>query len=221
MGKQEQVEQALERIISQGRWRLLDKLPPERTLALELCVSRNTLRTALRSLCGRGILEVRPGKGTIVRTLPPNRPFSTSLLESLRLKTEAFMLVMPPLAMQCAFQIKPSNVLALEMLLPKAGIALRSYNIRDFSEIQATFFIKLIDVLNNTHLTAMAMRIIPEGKELVKLLGFYKLARSEPLFSTLARLLNAMRHVEPQQAVDCTSEYAAIILLLLKDIKSS
>ena len=43
-----------------------DKLPSERVLADDLGISRNLVREALRGLVGMGILETRPGSGTIV-----------------------------------------------------------------------------------------------------------------------------------------------------------
>ncbi len=47
-----------------------DRLPPERQLARELGVSRNTLREAIAALCLAGLLELRHCSGTFVRTMP-------------------------------------------------------------------------------------------------------------------------------------------------------
>lgn len=44
-----------------------DKLPPERSLASTFGVSRNSVRTAIRTLAEQGILESRQGDGTYVR----------------------------------------------------------------------------------------------------------------------------------------------------------
>lgn len=219
MEKQEQIERKLEQVISQGRWQVLDRLPPERLLAEEFSVSRNTLRTAIRALCGRGILETKRGSGTIVRMMPGARHRTTSLSESLRLKTEAFRLLMPPLVWQSALRVTPSALLSLELLLPQAGAALRNYNIRDFAQIQSKFFIELSRALNNAYLAQITAVLLPEGRELIKLLESHKLSRSEPLFSALVRLLNALRRREPEAASECVAEYAAIILQLLKDVR--
>ena len=43
-----------------------DKLPPERSLASTFGVSRNSVRTAIRTLADQGVLESRHGDGTYV-----------------------------------------------------------------------------------------------------------------------------------------------------------
>lgn len=43
-----------------------DRLPPERDLARQMGVSRQTLRTSIRSLSANGFLQVRRGSGTFV-----------------------------------------------------------------------------------------------------------------------------------------------------------
>jgi len=45
-----------------------DKLPPERELAEKMLVSRNTLRGLLRSLEAHGLVSIKPGSGTFLRT---------------------------------------------------------------------------------------------------------------------------------------------------------
>lgn len=55
--------------IGQGTYRAGGKLPPEREMAQELNVSRITLRQAIASLRGLGIIESHHGSGNYVRTL--------------------------------------------------------------------------------------------------------------------------------------------------------
>ena len=70
MNKQKAIEQKLEQALLEGRWKLFERLPSERVLAEEFSVNRTTLRAALSSLAGRGILETIHGSGTRVRALP-------------------------------------------------------------------------------------------------------------------------------------------------------
>lgn len=74
MDKQERIEQQIETALLQGRWGLFDRLPSERELASEFRINRATLRSAIRTLAGRGILETRRGSGTVVRALPGTPP---------------------------------------------------------------------------------------------------------------------------------------------------
>ena len=56
----------LEKRILEGSWKSGDRLPPERLLALELGVSRPSLREAMQQLVSRGLLTTRHGGGTFV-----------------------------------------------------------------------------------------------------------------------------------------------------------
>src|SRR5687767_3548282 len=64
-----------ERIISQisdaiisGELKPGDRLPPERELAEQFGVSRTVIRDAIKTLSGRGIVQVRRGAGIFVAT---------------------------------------------------------------------------------------------------------------------------------------------------------
>jgi GntR family transcriptional regulator len=56
--------------VQDGRWRVGDRLPSEPQLALELGMSRATLREALRLLISDGLLNRRHGIGTFVARVP-------------------------------------------------------------------------------------------------------------------------------------------------------
>jgi DNA-binding FadR family transcriptional regulator len=61
------IEQLRERI-ADGTWTLHQRLPTESALATELGVGRSTIREAVRVLVHTGLLEVRQGNGTFVRS---------------------------------------------------------------------------------------------------------------------------------------------------------
>jgi len=58
--------------IDAGIYRTGDRLPPERALAEQMQVSRNSVREALRALALSGIVEAQVGSGTFVKRLPAN-----------------------------------------------------------------------------------------------------------------------------------------------------
>jgi GntR family transcriptional regulator, transcriptional repressor for pyruvate dehydrogenase complex len=49
-----------------------DRLPSERQLAEQLGISRTVVREAIRLLSVRGLVEVKPGRGTYIRALSPH-----------------------------------------------------------------------------------------------------------------------------------------------------
>ena len=78
-----------EKIISQisdaiigGQLEAGDRLPPERELAGQFGVSRTVIRDAVKTLAGRGILQVRRGAGIFVATGEENMVFHLSTLSS-------------------------------------------------------------------------------------------------------------------------------------------
>ena len=67
-----------DRVISQireGQYRAGDRLPTERELAEQLGVGRTSVREGLRFLEKLGVLEIRQGTGTVVRSLSLGKVF--------------------------------------------------------------------------------------------------------------------------------------------------
>src|SRR4051812_22988656 len=58
-------------LVARGDLRPGDRLPPERELALQLGVSRPSVRAALNSLMSMGLLAARRGSGPYVTDGPP------------------------------------------------------------------------------------------------------------------------------------------------------
>ena len=61
----------IRRMIDSGELRPGDRLPSERELAERLSISRGSLRAALHSLAGMGLLQFRHGSGTYITDGPP------------------------------------------------------------------------------------------------------------------------------------------------------
>jgi GntR family transcriptional repressor for pyruvate dehydrogenase complex len=62
----EQVAEQIEKRILDGELRCGDRLPTERDLAEQFHVSRTAVREAMKILAQRGLVDMRPGRGTIV-----------------------------------------------------------------------------------------------------------------------------------------------------------
>jgi len=78
------VTRQMEHLIVEGYLKPGDRLPAERELAQQFGVSRTVVREAVRALVAKGLLEVRPGSGTVVSS--PTRDAVTQSM-SLLLRT--------------------------------------------------------------------------------------------------------------------------------------
>jgi GntR family transcriptional repressor for pyruvate dehydrogenase complex len=62
----EQIAQQIEQRILSGELRSGDRLPTERELAEQFHASRTAVREAMKSLAQKGLVDMRPGRGTII-----------------------------------------------------------------------------------------------------------------------------------------------------------
>lgn len=70
--KRSLVDQALEQLrlrIAQGAWAIGERLPTEPELSAELGISRNTVREAMRVLAFSGLIDIRQGDGSYLRSI--------------------------------------------------------------------------------------------------------------------------------------------------------
>lgn len=70
--KRSLVDQALEQLrlrIARGAWAVGERLPTEPELCAELGISRNTVREAMRVLAFSGLIEIRQGDGSYLRSM--------------------------------------------------------------------------------------------------------------------------------------------------------
>lgn len=80
----QQVTDELQRLMLTGKLKEGEKLPSERELCELFGVSRTVVREAIRILQTKGLVEVRPGIGSIVRS-----PSSNQIIEGLSLLIQA------------------------------------------------------------------------------------------------------------------------------------
>jgi GntR family transcriptional repressor for pyruvate dehydrogenase complex len=68
----EQVADHIEELVSSGKLQQGDKLPPERELAEKLGVARGVVREAVKLLGARGLVTIKPGRGTFIAEIGTN-----------------------------------------------------------------------------------------------------------------------------------------------------
>jgi GntR family transcriptional repressor for pyruvate dehydrogenase complex len=71
-GSTEQVVSHVRSLIERGQVRPGDRLPAERDLAVQIGVSRPTVRAGLRALAAMGVVQSRHGSGTFIPAGPPS-----------------------------------------------------------------------------------------------------------------------------------------------------
>jgi DNA-binding transcriptional regulator YhcF (GntR family) len=68
----EQVVYAAKKAVISGQMRSGEEFPSVRTLSRELKINPNTAHKVVAALVSEGLLEVRPGIGTVVAEIPPS-----------------------------------------------------------------------------------------------------------------------------------------------------
>jgi len=115
-------------LITDGRVKPGDKLPPERELAEMLHVSRGSLREAILALESMGLVEPRHGEGTVIRDLsaaPLVNQLSAMLVQKRALVGELLefrLMIEPTLAARAATNATKEEIAHLEEILKRQKI---------------------------------------------------------------------------------------------------
>jgi len=119
----EEIIRQVKQMITEGRLKSGDRLPPERDLAEKFLVSRTSVREALRALESLGLLEIRPGEGTFVREISVEtlvEPLALVMLSQREAVSELFearRLLEPALAALAAVRATPEEIGEMERIL--------------------------------------------------------------------------------------------------------
>lgn len=121
----------LQRLFIDGALNPGDRLPPERELAEKLGVSRNSLREAIRALEVLGIVEVRHGDGTFVKSIDIATflsPVFSVLLEKKYFLIEVLefrRILEPPICRLAAERATDEDLAQLREILDRQGQRVR------------------------------------------------------------------------------------------------
>jgi GntR family transcriptional repressor for pyruvate dehydrogenase complex len=145
--------------IERGTLKRGDQLPPERELAVQLGVSRPTIRAGLRSLATMGIVESRHGTGTFITDGPPALGSeSLSLLATLHGFTHDEMFVARRVLEVCVASLAAEHADAgqlAEMAEEVVGMFAALDNARDFLVHEIRFHRALAGASGNPVLAAL------------------------------------------------------------------
>jgi DNA-binding FadR family transcriptional regulator len=147
----------LSRMIRDGSLVAGDRIPAERELAELVGVSRASVREALRELELRGMLDRRPGRGTVV-TDAPRPELDAGLLGSvdvagrmLREVMDLRAVVEPPITERAAARGTPAEVEALRVLLEDSAEAAQGAepDYRRYVDLDVEFHLALARMTHN------------------------------------------------------------------------
>jgi GntR family transcriptional regulator, transcriptional repressor for pyruvate dehydrogenase complex len=119
----EEIVRQVRALISDGRLKSGDRLPPERDLAEQFRVSRTSVREALRALESRGLIEIQAGEGAFVRDISVDalvEPLALVILphrEAVGELFEARRLLEPAIAALAARRATPEELGEMERVL--------------------------------------------------------------------------------------------------------
>lgn len=141
-------------IIRNGNLEPGDRLPPERKLAEDFGVSRNSIRQAIQALVERKILESRQGDGTYISSSPDFSFSAESIAECidehrelLRDILEFRKMIEPQIASMAASKIRPDEIAWLKIVICDQHMAILSG--KKDNDIDREFHMKLAELSGN------------------------------------------------------------------------
>ena len=214
-------EEAAEQIadkVRNGELRVGDKLPPERALALQMEISRPTLREAVRVLADAGLLEVRrgPGGGMFVATdvVPADlvRQRSTLRLGEVAGVFEARRLLEPEVARLASERATDDDLAPLERsIAAMRTIVERGYRPEDedhFLQLDVQFHLALARAARNETLETL-MRIVFRQLEIARDMAMHVPLIPEWTIDIHVRTLASIRGGDPEEIDIVMDEHLA------------
>ena len=158
----DRVVSEIQTLIVEGRLQPGTQLPPERELAEQLGVSRTVVREAVHILMAKGLLETRPGVGTIVREMTRAQVVEPiSLLVKLRDGDTDFedlhqvrSILEVEIAGLAALQATPGDISSLKQLM--AEMEANVDNADTFAALDTDFHQVLANMTHNPILVLIA-----------------------------------------------------------------
>lgn len=145
--KSAQVAEQIIEAIRSGIYKMGDRLPPERTIAEEMGVSRPSIREALSALQIVGVLESRAGDGTYVVRTPDRHDAVSSLLEEEESPVEALAarrILERAVVQSAALRVNPPARERLAQALDALRRAAEQRDFEAFSAANARFHLEIV-----------------------------------------------------------------------------
>lgn len=181
-----QSERLYERIVSQieqrieaGELKIGDQLPSERELAEQFAVSRTAVREAVKALRQKGLVEIRPGRGTFI-TNGASDTIRSSLGMLMKIGAtkgsgnlvEVREILEPEIAALAATRITDEDIHAMQKAVDIMDTALDNVDV--FVEADLDFHLALAEGTQNPYIPILMDSIIDLLREQRKRIGLTK-----------------------------------------------
>jgi GntR family transcriptional repressor for pyruvate dehydrogenase complex len=199
----DEIANQIKTLISEGRLKPGDRLPPERELIKQFAVSRPSLREALNSLVATGFLEVKQARRTYVKSVTSGRmqdPLSLLIKNDTQ---KIFDLIEVRKAMEAwgafhaAQRATEGDMKQLEDIVKEMKKALEEE--RPWEKLDADFHLALAQATHNTiqtHIMSTIHDLLKESMARV----FTDRVKTMKLFQQHSQIFNAIKNHAPERA---------------------
>ncbi|MFC6335694.1 FCD domain-containing protein [Pseudomonas sp. CCM 7891] len=200
--KRSLVDQALEQLrqrITQGKWAVGERLPTEPELSAELGISRNTVREAMRVLAFSGLIEIRQGDGSYLRSMTDPLGAMKALSHcSLGQAQETRQILEVEAVGLAALRRTDEDLQALRLALNDSGAHYHG-DLETYISCDLIFHQRLVDAAHNPALSELYQYFSSiVGAQLRQTLNAQP--RRQAVFDRHAELLDAVEQQDPERA---------------------
>jgi GntR family transcriptional repressor for pyruvate dehydrogenase complex len=206
----DEVANQIRSLISEGKLKPGDRLPPERELTKQFGVSRPSLREALNSLVAMGFLESKQSKRTFVKSVASER-MEDPLAFLIKTDTQKiFDLIEVRKAMevwgasQAAQRATEEDIRRLESIIEEMAKAIEEG--RDWDKEDADFHLAIAQATHNlvqTHIMSTLYDLLRESVARI----FTDKTKMKKLFQQHSQIVNAIKNRSPEKARERTLEH--------------
>jgi GntR family transcriptional repressor for pyruvate dehydrogenase complex len=204
MSTEERVLASLIRSIDGREWDIGQRLPSERALAGLLGTSRSTVRTVLRVLEARGVVEICRGSGCYLRSRRGlgacrHLPAAHEARDGAD-RLEACYLIFPAIAALAAERMPPASIADLEDSMIGLSRAIFSQNIEAIREETAHFMRLLAEGTGNPAIVATVDSLCPGSPSLFRVFFSLEDFERDMIFADHVKVLHALKRRDPAEA---------------------
>ncbi|AVJ21215.1 FadR family transcriptional regulator [Pseudomonas carnis] len=200
--KRSLVDQTLEQLrlrIAQGVWAVGERLPTEPELCAELGISRNTVREAMRVLAFSGLIEIRQGDGSYLRSMTDPLGTMRALSHCTLGQAQETRQILEVEAIGLAAQRRTASDLRALRTALDASAALYQGDLEAYISADLAFHQRLVDAAHNPALSELYQYFSAiVGAQLRQTLNLSP--RRQAVFDLHVALLDAVEQQDPERA---------------------